>query len=372
MYLLVGFNPYGFWSVVQNGVFPDSRHFLYFSVSLVLPNYETVQFISPPPDVGKPRPSVLIFHEGIYQGLSIRFTPLEEVFPTLVCGRAKSKFSSHFVILCTPTHLRVVVSTFYQGCLTRAHRHLVFYLPSVQLYWSSAAFHTGWYNAVTLISPTVTAVVRSVCSHFWSIAFPSPQCFSYQDDGRSPKVDRHCLISAFSQPYGAIFLPLSPGTTTPPISEWYLFSFRFLRLVSNGCYCFVSVTGLAGSLLLSVSIYSFLCLVSSFFSFRISSPLAVAQIFLFSFPSCTKAQGWGKFSSTLSPTDILHACLRCLWKHRLSGREGPLPYNLFFEVSVVAGPLITPNLPREVMRTKSIRLDPTPFPWSSRAFAAQL
>ena len=55
----VGFNLYGFWSVVRNGIFADSRHFLYFSVSLVLPHYETVQFVPPPQDVAKPRSSVL-------------------------------------------------------------------------------------------------------------------------------------------------------------------------------------------------------------------------------------------------------------------------------------------------------------------------
>ena len=32
------------------------------------------------------------------------------------------------------------------------------------------SFHTGWYTAITLISPRVTAVVRSVCSLFWYIA----------------------------------------------------------------------------------------------------------------------------------------------------------------------------------------------------------
>ena len=49
----------------------------------------------------------------------------------------------------------------------------------------------------------------------------------------------------------------------------------------------------------------------------------------------------------------------------------PSQYNLFFEVSMVAGPSPPPNLPLEVMGTPLIRLNPTPFPWSSRAFAAQ-
>ena len=37
----------------------------------------------------------------------------------------------------------------------------------------------------------------------------------------------------------------------------------------------------------------------------------------------------------------------------------------------MAGPSPAPNLPLEVMGTPFIRLNPTPFPWSSRAFAAQ-
>ena len=37
----------------------------------------------------------------------------------------------------------------------------------------------------------------------------------------------------------------------------------------------------------------------------------------------------------------------------------------------MAGPSPPPNLPLEVMGTSLIRLNPTPFPWSSRAFAAQ-
>ena len=100
--LVVGFNPYVFWSVVRNGVFPDSRHFLHFSVSLVLSHYETVQFVPQAPDVGKSHSSVLLFHEAIYQGLIVRFTPLEEVFPSLVCCHEKSELSTHSVSLCTP------------------------------------------------------------------------------------------------------------------------------------------------------------------------------------------------------------------------------------------------------------------------------
>ena len=37
----------------------------------------------------------------------------------------------------------------------------------------------------------------------------------------------------------------------------------------------------------------------------------------------------------------------------------------------MAGPSPPPNLPLEVMGTPLIKLNPTHFPWSSRAFAAQ-
>ena len=92
----------------------DSRHFLNFSVSLVLPQYETVQFVPPSPEEGKPGSSVLMFHEVIYQGLIVRFTLLEEVFSSLVCARAKSELSNHSVSLSTQAHMRVLESTLSQ------------------------------------------------------------------------------------------------------------------------------------------------------------------------------------------------------------------------------------------------------------------
>ena len=147
---------YAFLLVVIHMVFgrwSDSRHFLYFSVSLDLPQYETVQFVPPPPEVGKPGSSDLMLHEAIYQGLIVRFTLLEEVFPSLVCARAKFELSNHSVSLSTQAHMRVVKSTLTRVVKHRAHRHLVFYLPSVQLYRSSATFHTGWCTEVTLICP---------------------------------------------------------------------------------------------------------------------------------------------------------------------------------------------------------------------------
>ena len=148
------------------------------------------------------------------------FTPLEEVFPRFVCGRGKSELSTHSVSLSTPAHLRVVVSTIYEGCLPRAYRHLVFWLPSVQLYRSSATFHTGWYTAVTLISPTVTAVVCSVCSLFWSIAF---QALS-GSPVRMMAVRLEWITAVSFSPSPSHMVPslsllLSPWTTTPPISS---------------------------------------------------------------------------------------------------------------------------------------------------------
>ena len=135
------------------GRWSDSRHFLYFSVSLDLPQYETVQFVPPPPEVGKPGSSDLMLHEAIYQGLFVRFTLLEEVFASLVCARAKFEPPNHSVSLSTQAHMRVVESTLTSVVKHWAHRHLVFYLPSVQLYRSSATFHTGLCTEVTLICP---------------------------------------------------------------------------------------------------------------------------------------------------------------------------------------------------------------------------
>ena len=135
------------------GRWSDSRHFLNFSVSLDLPQYETVQFVPPPPEVDKPGSSDLMLHEAIYQGHIVRFTLLEEVFPSLVCARGKFELSNHSVSLSTQSHMRVVESTLTKVVKHRAHRHLVFYLPSVQLYRSSATFHTGWCTEVTLICP---------------------------------------------------------------------------------------------------------------------------------------------------------------------------------------------------------------------------
>ena len=272
-----------------------------------------------------------MFHESTYQGLIVRFTLLNEVFPSLVCARAKSELSNHSVFLSTLAHMRVVESTLTRVVKPRAHRHLVLYLPSVQLYRSSATFHTGWCTEVTLICPQLLCCPLLVLSLLVQ-SFPSPPCSFSQDDGRSPRVDHHCFIFAFSQPYGAISLShlVSVDNNTS-----HIFSFTCLRLVSNGCYCFV--TDLGGSTLLSVSIHSFFCLASSFFAFLIYSPIAVAQIFLsHSLPAWRPRVG----VNFPQPHRLQTFCeiVGIAAKYRLSGRLVPSQYNLFFEVSRVAGP----------------------------------
>ena len=52
--------------------------------------------------------------------------------------------------------------------------HIAIWRSTFLLYNSTGAppsFDTGWYTAITLISATVTVVVRYGCSLFWSIAF---------------------------------------------------------------------------------------------------------------------------------------------------------------------------------------------------------
>ena len=102
--------------------------------------------------------------------------------------------------------------------------HIAIWCSTSGLY--NSTLH-GWYTAVTLISPTVTAVVRSVCSLLVH-KFSSSQCFSSQDDGRLPRVDHHCLISAFSQPFGAISLSLSPYLRGQHLPSLFLHVFKTL------------------------------------------------------------------------------------------------------------------------------------------------
>ena len=67
--------------------------------------------------------------------------------------------------LSTLAHMPVVESTLTRVVKPRAHRHLVPYLPSVQLYRSSAAFHTGWCTEVTLICPQLL-LLSAPCALF--------------------------------------------------------------------------------------------------------------------------------------------------------------------------------------------------------------
>ena len=120
-------------------------------------------------------------------------------------------------------------------------------------------------------------------------SFPSPTCSS-QDDGRSPRVDHHCFIFAFSLTYGAISLShlVSVDNTS------HVFSFTCLRLVSNVCYCFVSVTGLGGSTLLCFNSF---CLLPSLLFLRFSYLFSdrCCSDLPFSLLSCMEAQGWGEY-----------------------------------------------------------------------------
>ena len=209
------------------------------------------------------------------------------------------------------------------------------------------------------------SVVRSLCFLFWSKAFPAL---------RVPPLR---MMAVCLKWITTVSFSPSPNHMVPSLSQLvsvdnnttHIFSFTCLRLVSNGCFCFVSVTGLGGSTLLSVSIRSFFCLASSFFAFLIYSPIAFAQIFLsHSLPAWRPRVGVNFPQPYRRQTFCEIVGIAA--KYRLSGRLGPSQYNLFFEVSRGAGPSPPSNLSLEVMGTSLIRLDPTPFPWSSHAFAA--
>ena len=235
----------------------------------------------------------------------------------------------------------------------------------MQLYRSSTTFHTGWCTEVTLICPQSLCCPLLVLSLLVQ-SFLSPPCSSFQDDGRSPRVDHHCLIFAFSQPY---MVPSLSHLVSVDNNTSHIFSFTCLRLVPNGCYCFVSVTGLGGSTLSSVSIRSFFCLASSFSVFLIYSPIAVAQIFLSHSLPAWRLRVGVNFPQPYRRQTFCEI-VGIAAKYRVLGRLGPSQYNLVFEVSRVAGPSPPSNLSLEVMGTSLIRLDPTPFTRSSRAFVA--
>ena len=216
-----------------------------------------------------------MFHEATYQGLIVRFTLLEEVFPSLVCARAKSEFSNHSVSLSTLAHMQVVESTLTRVVKPRAHRHLVPFLLSVQLYRSSATFHTGWCTEFTLICPQLLLLSAPCALSLLVQSFPSPPCSSSQDDGRSPRVD-HRFIFAFSQPYGAISLSHCLfGQQHLQYLLLHLFKTRVKRLL---LYC---LSDTPWRFHVVICFNSFFLLPSFLFlRFFIYSPIAVAQIFL--------------------------------------------------------------------------------------------
>ena len=105
--------------------------------------------------------------------------------------------------------MRVVESTLTRVVKHRAHRHLVFYLPSVQLYRSAQPRSTlvGVLKSLSFAHSYCCCPLLVLSLLIQS--FPSPPCSSSQDDGRSPRVDHRCFIFAFSQTYGAISLSLT-------------------------------------------------------------------------------------------------------------------------------------------------------------------
>ena len=104
-------------------------------------------------------------------------------------------------------------------------------------------------------------------------SFPSPPCSASQDDGRSPRMDHHCFIFAFSQTYGAISLsPCLRGQQHLPYLL-HLFKTRVKRLL---LFC---LSDRPWSFHVVICFNSF-CLLPSLFSFLIYSPIAVGQIFL--------------------------------------------------------------------------------------------
>ena len=137
-------------------------------------------------------------------------------------------------------------------------------------------------------------------------SFPSSPCSSSQDDGCSPRVD-HRFIFAFSQPYGAISLsPCLFGQQHLQYLLLHLFKTRVKRLL---LYC---LSDRPWRFHVVICFNSFFLLPSLFFLrfFYLFSNRSCSDL-PFSFPSYMEAQGWGEFSSTLSPTDILRDCRHC-------------------------------------------------------------
>ena len=199
------------------GQWSDSRHFLYFSVFLVLPQYETVQFLPPLPEVGKQGSSVLMFHEASYQRFIVRFILLKEVFPSLVCARAKSELSNHSVFLSTLAHMWVVEST-----LNRVVKpwHIAIWCSNSRLCnFTGAPPRSTLVGALKSLSFAHSySVVRSLCSLFWSKAFPALRAPPL----RMMAVRIQWITTVHFRLLPTIWchlsLTLSLWTTTPPIS----------------------------------------------------------------------------------------------------------------------------------------------------------
>ena len=176
--------------------------------------------------------------------------------------------------------MRVVESTLTKVVEHRAHRHLVFYLPTPVCATLQELRHVPHWLVYWSHShlPTVTAVVRSLCSLFWSKAFPTLRApplspvsgwWPFAKSG-SPLFHFRLLPNIWCH----LSLTLSPWTTTPPIYLLlHLFKTRVKRLL---LFC---LSDRPWRFHVVIYFNSF-CLLPSLFSFLIYSPIAVAQIFL--------------------------------------------------------------------------------------------
>ena len=72
-------------------------------------------------------------------------------------------------------------------------------------------------------------------------SYPSPQWFSCQDDGLSSRVDHHCPISVFYQPYSAISLsPYLRGPQHLHLFSLTLLTYPTLKLLQPTRCCFLN------------------------------------------------------------------------------------------------------------------------------------
>ena len=173
-----------------------------------------------------------MFHEAIYQGLIVRFSPLEEVFSRLVCCHEKSELSTHSVSLCTPRPLASCGLNLLPG-LSSSGISPFGVLPPVNTILQELRNVSHW---LVYCNHSHFAHCYFCCPlHVLSLlvhSYPIPQCFSCHDDGLSSRVDHHCLISVFSQPYGAISLsPYLRRQQHLPSLLLNVFKTRFKRLI---------------------------------------------------------------------------------------------------------------------------------------------